>query len=441
MYTERVGTGVAASIALFFVATSAHAVTRAVPGEYSSSQSAVDASSFGDTVLVAPGTYSDVESRDLGTANLWTACLFLADNVTVKSEAGPASTIIDMKGFIGSQPSVVIARFLSSSETVLEGFTITGAPFGARGIYTFQSSITVKGCVVRDIDCGLTNGAGMIAQGTHSIIDTEFVNCRSSSGGGAIYHSNGHLNLIGCTIRDCDNPGVELEGIESGPTASAVVANCTFMENASTGLRIDDYYGGVTITECVFVDNVQTNAGAGGLKLGGGDFVVTDCLFIRNGAMASNGQGGGLSLGSAGGGTCYVARNTFYGNYKVGTSVAGAAVAFFRDATFENNIVAASTGGAAVFNSIFADLTAACNVYWENVEGVGVPLEETDRIVDPLFCDPGGDNYTLQGDSPCLPAFSLGCGLIGAHGAGCNATASSAQLRAESWGRIKSSYR
>lgn len=40
---------------------------------------------------------------------------------------------------------------------------------------------------------------------------------------------------------------------------------------------------------------------------------------------------------------------------------------------------------------------------------------------DPLFCDPEGGDFTLAAGSPCLPGFNPDCGIMGAHGLGCDA--------------------
>lgn len=42
---------------------------------------------------------------------------------------------------------------------------------------------------------------------------------------------------------------------------------------------------------------------------------------------------------------------------------------------------------------------------------------------DPLFCDPEGGDFTLAAGSPCMPDFNPDCGLMGAHGLGCDAPA------------------
>ena len=56
---------------------------------------------------------------------------------------------------------------------------------------------------------------------------------------------------------------------------------------------------------------------------------------------------------------------------------------------------------------------------------------------DPLFCDPGGDDFRLQEGSPCGPDYNPDCGLIGAWPVGCGGTPS----EATSWGALKALFR
>ena len=88
---------------------------------------------------------------------------------------------------------------------------------------------------------------------------------------------------------------------------------------------------------------------------------------------------------------------------------------------------------------VIGAVTGGCNVFWNNAGGnaVNYTFAPTDRITDPLFCDGASGNLTLQPMSPCLPAFSLGCGLIGALEQGCGTVS----VGADSWGKIKAAYR
>jgi len=109
------------------------------------------------------------------------------------------------------------------------------------------------------------------------------------------------------------------------------------------------------------------------------------------------------------------------------------------DADFSNNVIAGATSGQAAVVIQDVSMTSGCNVFWnnENAHTEGFVLSETDRVVDPLFCDTAAGDLTVSHTSPCLPANSLGCGLIGALGQGCGTVS----IAPRSWGTIKSMYR
>ena len=69
-------------------------------------------------------------------------------------------------------------------------------------------------------------------------------------------------------------------------------------------------------------------------------------------------------------------------------------------------------------------LQPSCNLFWDNEYGPGYVLDNSDRILDPRFCSAPFRDYTLSSNSPALPEFSFGCGLIGAFDVGCTATSS-----------------
>jgi hypothetical protein len=104
-----------------------------------------------------------------------------------------------------------------------------------------------------------------------------------------------------------------------------------------------------------------------------------------------------------------------------------------------NNIFSENLGAAPVQIGGVGTRTSSCNVFWENEGGTieGAPLDPTDRIVDPDYCDPKGYDLTVSSLSPCLPENSLGCGLIGALGQGCGAVS----IQLMSWGQIKGADR
>lgn len=94
-----------------------HAATIRVPADQPSIQAGINAATNGDTVLVSPGTY--FENID-----------FLGKAITVVSQSGPVSTIID-----GQQLASVVTFTNGEDRTsVLQGFTIRNGGTGPNPI-------------------------------------------------------------------------------------------------------------------------------------------------------------------------------------------------------------------------------------------------------------------------------------------------------------------
>jgi hypothetical protein len=96
--------------------------------------------------------------------------------------------------------------------------------------------------------------------------------------------------------------------------------------------------------------------------------------------------------------------------------------------TLANTIIAFSTQGAAVGCSDNSSVTLTCCDIYGNAGGdwVGCIAGQNgingNFSADPLFCDPGNADFTLDSRSPCLPGShpdGVNCGLIGALGEGC----------------------
>ena len=64
----------AAIAAALLVTVPVHAVTLRVPSEYGTINEGLSAAAFGDTVLVAPGTYTDFEVRNVPGAGTRSSC-------------------------------------------------------------------------------------------------------------------------------------------------------------------------------------------------------------------------------------------------------------------------------------------------------------------------------------------------------------------------------
>lgn len=126
MKTER-NIIVMALVIIIAISGQARAVTRHVPAQYPTIQSAIDAAANGDTVLVAPGTYKEYITIYHKTIDL-------------RSSGGRDVTIINVTGLVddeGKGHAAVVIHALMDIQCVLQGFTITGADWIVRVINTF----------------------------------------------------------------------------------------------------------------------------------------------------------------------------------------------------------------------------------------------------------------------------------------------------------------
>ncbi len=201
------------------VSTPTIAATRLVPADYPNIQSAIDDCNDGDEVVVVPGTYTGNGNRDID---------FLGKAITVKSENGPETCIIDIDA---SQADWHKGFYLHEGEgrtSIIEGFTIKGGyAYRGAGICCENSSPNIENCIIT----GNTGGWG---------------------GGIRYYKSNaiiGNCLIIG-------NKGWDAAGGISCRDSSLKITNCTISNNIS-------YYGGgilcqeasLTVTNCIFWGN------------------------------------------------------------------------------------------------------------------------------------------------------------------------------------------
>lgn len=116
---------------------------RNVPSNYASIQAAITASTNGDTVLVAPGTYFE-------TIN------FNGKSIKLRSIAGAAQTIIDAANG-GSAVKLIAGENANTLIDVLDG-TVTGATAGT-AMTAFVVPPGLSGFVVRLQALAITPGA------------------------------------------------------------------------------------------------------------------------------------------------------------------------------------------------------------------------------------------------------------------------------------------
>ncbi|MBM3286029.1 MAG: hypothetical protein FJY88_01550 [Candidatus Eisenbacteria bacterium] len=309
--------------------------------------------------------------------------------------------------------------------------------------------------------------------------------------GDTIELTNGVFTGVG--NRDIDYLGKSITIRSQGGIAHACVVDCQsqgrgFIFQSGEGPlailerlmvrngRAAEYGGGVyildgsdpTLIDCVFADNWSGYAGGGVACMSYCAPLVSGCLFIENTAdnATGTGHGGGMHCGNysyatlrdclfagnsatwrGGGFHCHNYSNaslencTFYGN----RCVAGGGIGLRNVASvsISNTIVAFSGEGSGVHCEPGTSAMLDCCAVYGNAGGdwVGCIAEQLglrgNIHADPLFCDPAGGDYSLNGNSPCAPGNNPGCGLIGALGVGCGPTAT----RRVTWGEVKAAFR
>lgn len=394
------------------------------PGSpYASLQYAIAQSTTlaGDTLLAAPGTYT--ERID-----------FIGKIISVRSTGGALATIID--GTNGG--SVVTFRSGETSAAVLDGFTIqhgsgTVTPTGGQalvdggGVYCIDSSPTLRNlrvtlnkarrgggmflcnsfasltsCEIRantDLcyTCYPQVGIGIWAAGSITASQCTIADNGDSTQGGGIHGSGTYTQ---CTISG--NRGETGGGVYA---VGAIFDGCTFRSNIAAsvdadagmgggafggtfiGCTFDQNYGGfsggaacgATLTGCTLTNNIVSLSNSSlHIPRGGGanDCVLTDCSVSGNRAgfnffTSIRGEGGGIWGGSAT--RCQIFGNTTYAYdfymYE-GQGGGGASDATLVDCDIHDNIVDGLASGTARGGGVLRGSATRCRI-WGNTAPVG----------------------------------------------------------------------
>ncbi len=216
-----------------------------VPAQYGNIQAAINAAVCGDTIIVADGTYAGYGNRDID---------FLGKAITVRSENGPGSCIIDCqasgRGF-----------YFHSGEgrdSMLDGFTIiNGRTYGLRyggGIACNRTSPTIRNCIMRDN--WAENGGGGLC-----LSDARVSNCIISNNlaewGGGVWGGTGEI--INCVITNNRATRGYGGGICGWQDSSTQITNCVVVNNSASQAG-----GGImlTLASASIINSIFWNQGS-----------------------------------------------------------------------------------------------------------------------------------------------------------------------------------
>ncbi len=382
---------------------SSRAAVFQVPGDHSTLLAAADAAVEGDSILVAPGTYTDRETREINGERI-RASAFLAPGVTIVGTGGAEATIV-----LGDAPeagainALIVPNGSGWAAAGVQGLTLRGGDPGVNGIDTRtwdRFALLVRDCVLEE--CGAA--AHHTAQGGFRLESTLV---RDHDGTAdptiAVVHARfARFEAEDCTFRD--NRGRLLYVNSTIASNTTTVIGCSFLRN-SEGETLHAVDQPVTVEGCRFVDNVVEGPGAAILQVGGSTTRIHGNLFLRNSStyyvLAANRSP-----------SHDIARNTFYGNH------GDDGIVWCPESdSVEGNVFAESTRPALRG----ADRTSrGCNLYWNSAPYQDRILHGSDIVsIDPEFCEPLADDFRVAPTSPCLDENNFfDCEDIGAFGVG-----------------------
>jgi hypothetical protein len=390
-------------------------------GDAPTIQAAIDSSTSGDVVLVSPGTYYEHIN-------------FNGKDIHLLSSTGAASTIID-----GNQEpgSVVTFENGETNAAILEGFTLTGGTgtsipawvpdiLWGGGILCLAEP-TITSCIIKANSADDGGGVLMVTPPNAGLRPYR-----------PVFQENQVIENVARSL----GGGMEIGDVELTLSSNKFIRNRAASDGGA--LRI---YTGIEIVGNQFWENSAGNCGGAiEFDLNPGPnrpaFMVSGNLFVRNYTDRSGGTTSGTDI------TCLagrgvIAENTFVGFQEdnEGSGEVGAVRLIATEGVeIGRNIFQGSTSYAVLCQET-AQATFQGNILWMNATGtvgsVGGCLgdwEESNFLVDPLFCDPFTDNFTVSKDSPALGEH----GPIGAFpNPGCG---DGVAVESATWGRIKARY-
>ncbi|NNE46902.1 MAG: right-handed parallel beta-helix repeat-containing protein [Rhodothermales bacterium] len=259
--------------------------TLLVPSEYATIQSAIEAASAGDEVVVAPGLYYE-------------AVDFLGKAITVRSSDGPLVTTIDP--FKEDPPRCdqrePCVQFTTSEgrDSVLRGFTLTdglgffkggGCSFEGGGVYILQASPTIEDCIFFEnshqagglaFSIGSPRIDGCYFEANESAVrgegigaHAEFYDCVFRAHGDTVFISSSAT----VTLERCRIFSSSVAGLRGGAHATAVVIDSVFGENFK-GVEIAPALE-LTVSGTLFCDNEIADIEGDYVDAGGNQFLKT----------------------------------------------------------------------------------------------------------------------------------------------------------------------
>jgi len=273
-------------------------------------------------------------------------------------------------GFSGGE-SDLDARDWETNVVIIDGRESADSENRVHHVITAESTTVLDGLTVRGGDSleGAENsfpedyGAGMLILpgGDVLVSNCRFAENEAGRDGGAIYNSNGILNVVSSRFEDNQT------GLDGGAISNAgtlVVGGTWFSGNTcgrhGAGIYVVAAHDAI-VANCVFTGNTAMDGG-GAVASFNGEALITSCTMTGN---TAGGNGGAIRS--------YLGTMTVVGSVAWGDS--------------PSEIVLVDTPGSVEFSLVLGGFPGEGNI-----------------DAGPLFVDADGGDFHLQPDSPCIDA-------------------------------------
>lgn len=480
-------------VCLATLSTGARAAIIHVPTDEPTIQAGLGAASDGDTVVVAPGFYYEHSLRLTSGVHLrsetgepdcvtidaldqYLICVLWCDR---------ADSPTTLEGFTitgGLNPEGGGMWCRDASLLTIRNVTFSGnvSDFGG-GLFCLDSSPTLEHVAFLDNWAYLDGGGVWSGDSSPTLVGCTFSGNTAERSGGGLYS-----NRSSCLLADCsfvantavEGGAVHTQDLREDPHTSTELTGCAFYANSAGtyGGAVSCLYnywppGAITnaVAFCSFFGNTAGAYGGAVHIDATANLNLTECAFAGNSADIC---GGGLSCtgesqaqlsgcsftantahdgGAVYGGDVSVWSSTFSEN---AAANAGGSLYFYPVGApcghysyeIQNCIIAFGVAAEAVYAGSWpSDWPVTCTNIYGNAggdwTGALTLCYGTDGNIseDPLFCgdEHPDEPFALHANSPCAPDGNPECGLIGAWGVGCQATA----VEEISWGALKAMFR
>jgi archaellum component FlaG (FlaF/FlaG flagellin family) len=443
-----------AAAVILLLASSVHAatwyVTQSGTGDATTIQAGIDLSSPGDTVLVAPGTYTDTlhvtiqGEEKVANVHLTKDIALIAEGDTTNTVIdGPESDVAVFVEGVGSSGLIEGFRVQTHFEaflcldarSALELLTTSGPPPGFRvGVWCESSSVLIQRCAFEDhgIAVELYTSPVTIRE---CRIGWTFSGVECLSGSDAVIEHNRFYWIAGgvqceassptITENDMGGGGEMCRAVACGADADAYIARNRFQDIRPQTIHVGP--AAPIIEDNLFINGSQAIF----ISAGNRSPVVRNNIFYDHGSWIIE--------------TRYCASVIEYNtiDYAPGTNTRGIEVQG-GSPVIRNNVISRISAGISCGTG--STPTIECNdVYMASYPYHDQCTDQTgingNISVDPQFCGVWDTiDYRLQSDSPCAPGNhpdGYDCGQIGAKGVGCSTT----PTKRKSWGAMKALYK